>query len=119
MRAQGARTFLEKQFDGELLPDASAEDLLKYAVQSLKETVRTKKTKLNVDNTALAIVGINTPFRVLSESEVEPYVLAVEAEDVEEDGEDGDDGDDGEGGDGADKGGEGTDKGAKEAAMDV
>jgi len=81
-RSQGARTFLERKFDTQAFPDASPEELIKWAVQALKETVRTKDIKLNVENVAIAIVGVDQLFKNLSETEVEPYVLAVEAEDT-------------------------------------
>lgn len=106
-RSQGARTYLENKFDEGALPKAGPEDLIRMAVKALKETVRTKDIKLNVDNVALGIVGKNCPFRVLGEDEAEPYIVEVEAEDA---GDGDDDEDEKKGGD------EGDEKGDK---MDV
>jgi len=59
------------------------EELIQHGVNALKETVRTKDIKLNVDNTAAMVVGRDMDIRLLDDKELEPYVQKVEAEDAE------------------------------------
>jgi len=81
-RDQAAKTYLEKKY--ETFPDAKVEELIQHGVNALKETVRTKDIKLNVDNTAAMVVGRDMDIKLLDDQELEPYVAKVEAEEAEQ-----------------------------------
>lgn len=75
-RSQSARTYFEKHVDN--FQDASNEELIYHALRALQGSAN--DTALTVENSSIAIVGHNTPFRLLSKTELEPYITTLAAE---------------------------------------
>lgn len=64
---------------------ADLDALIKHGVTALRETLPRRKSKrdkdpdkLDGDNTVIAIVGKDTPFRILTTEEVDSYIEQVE-----------------------------------------
>lgn len=78
-RSQAARTYLEKHLDS--FPSCSMDELVQHGLKALAATL--SDGELTKANVTVAIVGKDSPFVVLEEDDVEPYVLLVkEAEDA-------------------------------------
>lgn len=72
-RSQSAKTYLEKMF--EEFADCDVKTLAKHAVTALRETVASSKdTDLSIENTAISIVGKDTPFAIYEDEDVKPYL---------------------------------------------
>ena len=69
-RSQSAKTYLEEHLS--LFLDCGRDDLIRHALQSLKEC-RPKEYN-GLDCLALGIVGIDEPFTILQGDELQPYI---------------------------------------------
>lgn len=74
-RSQSAKTYLEKTFES--YPGLGLADLIKHGVAALKETVQTG-TDLSTKNVTIAYVGKDTPFTVLENDAVAPYITEAD-----------------------------------------
>lgn len=82
-RSQGAKTYLERKF--EEFPPLSLDELIKHALLALRETVSSSKdTDLSADNTDIAVVGKDTPFKIYADEQVKPFLAVIEADEVDE-----------------------------------
>ncbi|KAF5092646.1 hypothetical protein D0Z03_002762 [Geotrichum reessii] len=70
-RSQAARTYLERSF--EEFPEASLEELVVHGLNALRDTLAQDK-ELTVKNTSIAYVGKDTPFKLLDEDLVVPWL---------------------------------------------
>jgi len=73
-RSQSARTYLENNF--ERFPDSSLERLILHAVKSVSSSVQ-DDAELNSKSIEVAIVGKDTPFRILAIEENQTYLDRV------------------------------------------
>jgi len=71
-RSQGAKTYLEKVFES--FEGMSKDELIKHALIALKST---SPTPLTAKSVTVAFVGVDTPFTILEDDKVRPYVAAV------------------------------------------
>lgn len=120
-RSQSSKTFLEREY--QTVDDMKLNDLIKLALRSLKGSATEKLTSRNC---SIAYVGVNTPFTLLEDEKLKPFVDEVTAGDVDEPAAEpaeagGGDGDDG--GDGGDNGDGGDDEdgesGPRKGKMDL
>ncbi|VDM44993.1 unnamed protein product [Toxocara canis] len=70
-RSQSARTFLERHLDE--FPNANIDQLVELALLALRDTLPAEDN-LSKKNTTIAIVGKDTPFRVMDDDDVQPYL---------------------------------------------
>lgn len=70
-RSQAARTYLERTFQD--FGDCSLEDLIIHGLNALRDTLAQDK-ELTLKNTSVAYVGVDTPFKVLDEDLVVPWL---------------------------------------------
>jgi 20S proteasome subunit alpha 6 len=70
-RSQAARTYLERSF--EEFPEASLEELVVHGLNALRDTLAQDK-ELTLKNTSIAYVGKDTPFTLLDEDLVVPWL---------------------------------------------
>ncbi len=83
-RSQSGKTFLERTF--EKYKDFDLDTLIKHAVLALRETVSSAKdTELTSENTAISVVGADTPFTVYEDEAVKPYLAMIEEKETAED----------------------------------
>ena len=75
-RNQSAKTYFEKTYNE--YPDASLDELIRHALFALKETLGTQSEGLNQDNCSVAIVGLDTPFKILANQEVVPLLANLD-----------------------------------------
>jgi 20S proteasome subunit alpha 6 len=73
-RSQAGRTYLEKHFES--FADCSLDELITHALLALRETVGTSG-ELTSSNVTIGYVAEDTPFAVLEDDAVAPYVDAV------------------------------------------
>lgn len=73
-RSQSAKTYLERNYS--TFPGASKEALIKHAVEALRQTIGNGKDeeKLSVANCAVAVVGKDDAFTILTPEQVAPYL---------------------------------------------
>jgi len=78
-KCQSAKTYFENNF--EKFPDSSVDDLIKHGLQGLRETLTRKKSEkdkepdsLDINNTVVSIVGKDTPFTILSQTDLQRYI---------------------------------------------
>ena len=62
-----------------LIGDMSMEELIKHAVKAVSVTTE-QDVELTVQNMDLSVVGLDTPYKKLSEEELAPLVAAAKAE---------------------------------------
>ncbi|EPZ32200.1 Proteasome, subunit alpha/beta domain-containing protein [Rozella allomycis CSF55] len=74
-RAQSAKTYLEKQF--EAFENASVDELVLHGLRALRDTLQQDK-KLDMNNTSIAIIGVNQPFSFVEGAELEGYLQELE-----------------------------------------
>ncbi len=74
-RSQSAKTYLERNYA--TFPGASKEALIKHAIEALRQTIGNGKDeeKLSADNCAVAVVGKDDKFTILTPAEVAPYLV--------------------------------------------
>jgi len=75
-RSQSARTYFERHVD--LFELCSVEELVTHGLRALQASAN--DTVLTVDNTSVAVVGKDSPFEILSNAKLEPFVAALKAE---------------------------------------
>ncbi|VDN60028.1 unnamed protein product [Dracunculus medinensis] len=74
-RSQSARTYLEKNMDE--FYTASLDRLIEMALFALRDTLPTDDV-LSQKNTTIAVVGKNTPFKVMDDEDVKPYLDRID-----------------------------------------
>mmetsp|Transcript_33702 Transcript_33702/g.34329 ORF Transcript_33702/g.34329 Transcript_33702/m.34329 type:complete len:259 (-) Transcript_33702:45-821(-) len=83
-RSQSAKTYLERHFES--FADLSLPELCQHAVLALQETVASSKdAELTTKNTAIAIVGKDTPWKIIEDDDVEPYLTVLDVDEPESD----------------------------------
>lgn len=82
-RSQTSRTYLEREFES--FATASLDDMIKHALKSLAASLA-GDSELDNKNASVAVVGLDTPFRVIEGAEIQPYLdaITVETEEVAE-----------------------------------
>lgn len=70
-RSQAARTYLERSFQD--FGDCSLEELVVHGLNALRDTLAQDK-ELTLKNTSIAYVGVDTPFKILDEDLVVPWL---------------------------------------------
>lgn len=70
-RSQAARTYLERNF--EEFPDCSLEQLIIHGLNALRDTLAQDK-ELTLKNTSIAVLGADTPFKILDDDLVAPWL---------------------------------------------
>jgi 20S proteasome subunit alpha 6 len=70
-RSQSARTYLEKHLNS--FKDCDLFELINHGIKALAGTLPSE-TKLNNKNLSICIVGKDTKFKCLSETETEAYI---------------------------------------------
>lgn len=70
-RSQSARTYLEKHLNS--FKDCDLYELINHGIKALAGTLP-NETKLNNKNLSICIVGKDTKFKCLSETETEAYI---------------------------------------------
>jgi len=71
-RAQSARTYLER-----VAPELDAcplDALVRHGVRALRESVQSGGEGLNPANCSIGVVGLDTPFTILEDDAIRPYV---------------------------------------------
>lgn len=71
VRSQAARTYLEKHFD--TFPNCNLHELVTHALKALAAAT-SEGVELNVENTTIAVVGLDTPFTVYDEEASRQYL---------------------------------------------
>lgn len=81
LRSQAARTYLEKHFES--FPECDLDALILHALKALAAATY-GGVELNIKNTTIAIVGRETPFRILTEDEARKYLdgFKIQPEDI-------------------------------------
>uniref|UniRef100_A0A7S0R6S1 Proteasome subunit alpha type n=1 Tax=Chlamydomonas leiostraca TaxID=1034604 RepID=A0A7S0R6S1_9CHLO len=75
-RAQAAKTYLEKHY--EAFAGASLDELIRHGLKSLAGSL--SDGELTPANSAIAIVGKGTPFTILEDEGIAPYIAALREE---------------------------------------
>lgn len=70
-RSQAARTYLERTFQE--FADCSLEELIVHGLNALRDTLAQDK-ELTLKNTSISFVGVDTPFKILDEDLVVPWL---------------------------------------------
>lgn len=70
-RSQAARTYLERSFES--FPDCSLDELIVHGLNALRDTLAQDKT-LTFKNTSIAVVGLDTPFKLIEDEEITPWL---------------------------------------------
>lgn len=91
-RAQPAKTYLERVFE-EAQESTDTKQLIAHVIKALAETIKTKDMKLTIENTSVALVGVDQPFRELTNDEISEHIDALDQSGEEEDDDDDDDDD--------------------------
>jgi 20S proteasome subunit alpha 6 len=76
-RSQTSRTYLEKEFES--FESCSVDDLIKHAVKALAASLA-GDAELDSKNASVAVVGLNTPYRVIEGADIQKYLDAVTVE---------------------------------------
>lgn len=77
-RSQAARTYLEKHFDS--FENLSLDELIAHALLALRETIGSSG-ELSSSNVTIGYVAQDTPFTILEDDAVTPYIDAVKKPD--------------------------------------
>ncbi|ORZ36263.1 20S proteasome subunit alpha 6 [Catenaria anguillulae PL171] len=75
-RSQSARTYLEKHVDA--FASASLDELVQHGLHALRDTLPSDK-ELTVENVAVAVVGVDTPFAQLGRDQVDAQLQRFNA----------------------------------------
>ncbi|TMW63540.1 hypothetical protein Poli38472_002481 [Pythium oligandrum] len=81
-RSQSARTYLEKHFES--FANLSADELIHHSLQAIRGCLQGDQ-ELTSENVAVAIVGVNQPFKIIEGTDLQPYIDAVEVADTHDD----------------------------------
>ena len=74
-RSQSARTYLEDNF--ETFKEASLKELIFHSLKALKKSA-SEEGEVKASSVEIGVVGRDSPFRLLKESEIEEYLKDVE-----------------------------------------
>eukprot|EP00897_Mesotaenium_endlicherianum_P009233 jgi/Mesen1/8338/ME000461S07753 len=77
-RSQAAKTYLERNF--ETFGSSSLDELIKHALFAVKESLQ--EGELTSKNCSIAIVGKDKKFTILEDDAAQPYIDAMEAEEM-------------------------------------
>ncbi|BFU18787.1 proteasome subunit alpha type 1, putative [Entamoeba histolytica HM-1:IMSS-B] len=80
-RSQSCRTYLEKHFES--FKELDEEQLIKQAILALRESLTTTNDKLSVLNCSVAIVGKDTPFRFITDKELQNQLDNLDTQQME------------------------------------
>jgi 20S proteasome subunit alpha 6 len=75
-RSQAARTYLERNIES--IGGASLEELVVHGLNALRDTLAQDK-ELTPKNTSVAVVGKDTPFKLIEEDDVAPWLERLES----------------------------------------
>ena len=78
-RSQSSKTYLEKNF--EAFEDLDVTSLIKHALLAVREAT-TQGKDLTAANCAVSIVGEGTPFEIIENDKIQPYIDMIDAEDA-------------------------------------
>lgn len=70
-RSQAARTYLERNFQE--FPDSTLDELIIHGLNALRDTLAQDK-ELTPKNTSIAFLGADTPFKILDDDLVSPWL---------------------------------------------
>jgi 20S proteasome subunit alpha 6 len=76
-RSQSARTYLERNLDK--FPECSVEELVLHGLRALRDTLP-NEVSLTTKNCSIGIVGLNTPFTVSDDDQVQSFLHMIEGE---------------------------------------
>lgn len=76
-RSQTSRTYLEREFES--FSDASLDDLIKHAVKALAASL-SGDSELDVKSAAVAVVGIDAPFKQIEGAALQRYLDEITTE---------------------------------------
>jgi 20S proteasome subunit alpha 6 len=76
-RSQTSRTYLEREFES--FADASLDDLIKHAVKALAASL-SGDSELDVKSAAVAVVGVDVPFKQLEGASLQRYLDEITTE---------------------------------------
>jgi 20S proteasome subunit alpha 6 len=76
-RSQTSRTYLEREFDK--FESSSVDDLIKHALKALSASL-SNDTELDSKSATIAVLGLNTPYKLVEGSDLQPYLDAIEIE---------------------------------------
>ena len=83
-RSQMARTYLERQLEGEGFENCGREELVKHGLKALKESLSQDK-ELTVENCSVGVVGKGEIFKLFDGADVKQWVdLVAEGAEAEE-----------------------------------
>ena len=77
-RSQSSKTYLEKNF--EAFDDLDVTSLIKHALLAVREAT-TQGNELTAANCAVAVVGEGTPFEIIEDDKIQPYIDMIDADD--------------------------------------
>lgn len=75
-RSQAARTYLERSYES--FPDATLEQLVVHGLTALRDTLAQDK-ELTSKNTSVAVVGVDTEFKVIEDDQVAPWLEKLDS----------------------------------------
>mmetsp|Transcript_47363 Transcript_47363/g.132151 ORF Transcript_47363/g.132151 Transcript_47363/m.132151 type:complete len:256 (-) Transcript_47363:32-799(-) len=76
-RSQTSRTYLEKEFEN--FAQCTLDDLIKHGLKALAASLA-GDSELNAKNASISIVGVDTPFKIIEGSDIQPYLDAIEVD---------------------------------------
>jgi len=76
-RSQSARTYLEKYMD--TFKDCTMEELVKHGLLALRDCLPSE-VDLNNKNASIAVVGLNTPFKIYDDDDADQFLASIEGE---------------------------------------
>jgi len=79
-RSQSSKTYLEKHFED--FEGLDVTSLIKHALLALREAMPSGDEGLTAANCAVSVVGEGTPFEVIEDAKIQPYIDMVDAEDA-------------------------------------
>jgi len=77
-RNQSAKTYLERTFQE--YETASLDELVKHALTAIRETIGSQGEPLSIKNCSVAVVGQNTPFRILEGADLQIYINLLDGD---------------------------------------
>eukprot|EP00211_Chloroparvula_japonica_P014850 CAMPEP_0119118944 /NCGR_PEP_ID=MMETSP1310-20130426/652_1 /TAXON_ID=464262 /ORGANISM="Genus nov. species nov., Strain RCC2339" /LENGTH=244 /DNA_ID=CAMNT_0007108345 /DNA_START=95 /DNA_END=829 /DNA_ORIENTATION=+ len=80
-RSQSSKTYLEKKYKE--FESASLDDLVRHALFALRESTGDKADGMTMENTSIAIVGENQPFKLIDGEETAQYLSKIDGDAME------------------------------------
>eukprot|EP01102_Stenamoeba_stenopodia_P004945 TRINITY_DN1544_c0_g1_i1.p1 TRINITY_DN1544_c0_g1~~TRINITY_DN1544_c0_g1_i1.p1 ORF type:complete len:249 (-),score=44.45 TRINITY_DN1544_c0_g1_i1:41-787(-) len=71
-RGQSAKTYLERHFQE--FENNSLDELIRHALAALRETIGSQGEGLTAKNCSVAVVGPNSPFRIIEGVDIQPHL---------------------------------------------